>query len=101
MERQTSPKKKGALRQAFDAYLFLSGIGIFFCVVLGICMYAGSLADEAFALGHKGIFAGILGIPACHLFRLSARAPYALTMLQAVFTQRMKGYRNKKIFRKT
>ena len=64
MERQTSPKEKGALRQALDAYLFLSGIGIFFCAVLGICMYAGSLVDEAFSLGHKGIFAGILvGFP--------------------------------------
>ena len=64
MERQTSPKEKGALRQALDAYLFLSGIGIFFCAVLGVCMYAGSLVDEAFSLGHKGIFSGILvGFP--------------------------------------
>ena len=64
MGRETPPQEKGALRQALDAYLFLSGIGIFFCVVLGICMYAGSLADEAFALGHKGVFAGILiGFP--------------------------------------
>ena len=64
MGRETPPQEKGALRQALDAYLFLSGIGIFFCAVLGICMYAGSLADEAFALGHKGIFAGILvGFP--------------------------------------
>ncbi|WP_314619751.1 ATPase F0F1 [uncultured Selenomonas sp.] len=64
MERETKSKEKGALRQALDAYLFLSGLGIFFCVVLGISMYVGHLADEAFSLGHKGIFAGILvGFP--------------------------------------
>ena len=69
MERETPPKEKGALRQALDAYIFLSGIGIFFCVVLGISMYAGSLSDEAFALGHKGIFAGILvGFPLALFF---------------------------------
>lgn len=63
MERKT-PQEKGALRQALDAYIFLSGIGIFFCAVLGICMYAGSLADEVFGWGRKGIFTGILaGFP--------------------------------------
>lgn len=69
MERKTPPKEKGALRQALDAYIFLSGLGIFFCAVLGLCMYAGSLADEAFGLGHKGIFAGILvGFPLAIFF---------------------------------
>lgn len=59
------PKEKGALRQALDAYLFLSGIGIFFCAVLGIFIYLGRAADEYFVLGHKGTFVGILfGFPA-------------------------------------
>ncbi len=60
MAKKTPPQEKGALRQALAAYIFLSGIGIFFCTVLGICMYIGSLADEAFSLGHKGIFTGII-----------------------------------------
>lgn len=63
--RKTAPKEKGALRQALDAYLFLSGIGIFFCVVLGIFIYLGMLADGYFDSGHKGTFVGILlGFPA-------------------------------------
>ena len=63
-EDQKKKKEPGAVRQALNAYLFLSGIGIYFCVVLGICIYLGHLADEHFALGSKGKIIGILvGFP--------------------------------------
>ena len=52
------------LWQAVKAFSVLSGVGIYLAVVLAICIYLGSLADEYFALDGKGKLLGILlGFP--------------------------------------
>ena len=52
------------LRQAWKAFSFLSGIGIYLAAVVGICIGLGHLADEQLELGMKGKLAGILlGFP--------------------------------------
>lgn len=52
------------LFQAAKSVAVLSGIGIYFAVVLGICIYLGNLADEFWELGRMGKLAGILlGFP--------------------------------------
>ena len=57
-------KPKSALRQLIEAYAILSGMGFYFCAVLGITIYLGHLADEMFGLGHKGKLVGaLIGFP--------------------------------------
>lgn len=52
------------LRQAIKAFAVLSGVGIYFAVFVGICLFLGDLADDFFALGYKGKLTGILiGFP--------------------------------------
>ena len=61
---EKEPNKHEGLRQAWKAFSMLSGIGIYLAVVVGICLYLGNLADEAFELGIKGKLVGILlGFP--------------------------------------
>ena len=55
---------KNGIQQAVHAFSFLGGIGIYFCIVLGICMFVGNLADEHLGLNNKGKFFGIIiGFP--------------------------------------
>lgn len=52
------------LFHAAKAAAVLSGIGIYFAVVLGICIYAGHMADQYFNLDSTGKLIGILlGFP--------------------------------------
>lgn len=61
---QKDSNKHEGLRQAWKAFSMLSGIGIYLAVVVGICLYLGNLADDAFNLGIKGKLVGILlGFP--------------------------------------
>ncbi len=56
--------KSSGLQQAVHAFSFLGGIGIYFCIVLGICMFVGNLADEHLGLNNKGKLLGIIiGFP--------------------------------------
>ena len=53
------------LRQAIKAFAVLSGVGIYLVVFVGICVFLGYEADEAFGLGHTGRLIGIVfGFPA-------------------------------------
>ena len=53
------------LRQALKAFSMLGGVGIYFVVFVGICVFLGYEADTAFGLGHAGRLTGILvGFPA-------------------------------------
>jgi F0F1-type ATP synthase assembly protein I len=67
MQDKQEPKKERrheGIRQAMQAFSFLGGIGIYFVVVVGICIYLGSLADEYIGRGSYGKLAGILsGFP--------------------------------------
>ena len=52
------------LRQALKAFSILGGVGIYFVVFVGICVFLGYEADKAFGLGHAGRLVGILvGFP--------------------------------------
>lgn len=52
------------LRQALKAFSMLGGVGIYFVVFVGICVFLGYEADTAFGLGHAGRLTGILvGFP--------------------------------------
>lgn len=52
------------LFQAAKTLAVFSGIGIYFAIVLGICIYIGNWADQALDLGNMGKIAGILlGFP--------------------------------------
>ena len=52
------------LRQALKALSMLGGVGIYFVVFVGICVFLGYEADTAFGLGHAGRLTGILvGFP--------------------------------------
>ena len=42
---QQPDKKHEGLRQAIRAFSVLGGIGVYFVVVVGICVFLGSLAD--------------------------------------------------------
>jgi hypothetical protein len=54
----------GGLAQALKAFGVLGGIGIFFAVVIGICIFMGSLADDLLGLAYGGKLVGIiLGFP--------------------------------------
>lgn len=60
---EQNPWKDG-LWQAFKAMSILSGVGVYFVVVVAICVYLGHLADTHFGLGNAGKFIGILaGFP--------------------------------------
>ena len=48
------------LRQALKAFSMLGGVGIYFVVFVGICVFLGYEADKAFGLGHAGRLVGIL-----------------------------------------
>ena len=62
-EPEENPWKEG-LWQAFKAMSILSGVGVYFVVVVAICVYLGHLADTHFGLGNAGKFIGILaGFP--------------------------------------
>ncbi|MBR2214555.1 MAG: AtpZ/AtpI family protein [Selenomonadaceae bacterium] len=55
---------KQGLRQAVKAFSFLSGVGIYLAVVVGICIYVGNLADENLGISPVGKLTGIiLGFP--------------------------------------
>lgn len=57
-------KPKSSLRQALEAYAFLTGLGFYIAAVLGVCIFLGHLTDEVFALDPTGKLAGILlGFP--------------------------------------
>lgn len=52
------------LRQALKAFSMLGGVGIYFVVFVGICVFLGYEADTAFGLGYAGRLTGILvGFP--------------------------------------
>ncbi len=52
------------MNNIWKAAAVLSGLGIYIAVVIFVCLYIGSLADEFFGLGGKGRLAGIfLGFP--------------------------------------
>lgn len=52
------------LRQALKAFSMLGGVGIYFVVFVGICVFLGYETDTAFGLGHAGRLTGILvGFP--------------------------------------
>ena len=56
--------RDAGLRQALKAYSMLGGVGIYFVVFVGICVFLGYEADTAFGLGHAGRLTGILvGFP--------------------------------------
>ena len=48
------------LKQALKAFSMLGGVGIYFVVFVGICVFLGYEADTAFGLGHAGRLTGIL-----------------------------------------
>ena len=53
-------KDDSGLYQALKAFAFLGSIGVYFCVVVGIFVYLGSLADDYFMTGIRCKFAGII-----------------------------------------
>lgn len=51
-------------KQMIKAFALLSGIGFYFAIVMGICIYIGIQADDFFQLNGKGRLLGILfGFP--------------------------------------
>ena len=57
--------KHEGVRQAMKAFSMLGGVGVYFVVFVGICVFLGYEADEAFGLGHTGRLIGIVfGFPA-------------------------------------
>ena len=49
------------LKQAFKAAALLSGIGVHFAVIVGLCVYLGSLVDDNLLLGgNVGKITGII-----------------------------------------
>lgn len=64
VKKPSEPAKHEGLRQALQAFSFLGSIGIYFCIVVGICVFLGHLAYFYLGLGHYGKLAGILsGFP--------------------------------------
>ena len=52
------------LSKALKAFGVLGGVGIFFAVVIGICIFIGAMADEFLGLEYGGKLTGIiLGFP--------------------------------------
>ena len=63
MPNDNNDKREG-FKQLWRAFSLLSGIGIYLAVVILICLYIGSLADDYFNLDGKGKLMGIiLGFP--------------------------------------
>ena len=63
-ENNNNHDKYKPLAQAWRAFSLLSGIGIYLAVLVLICLYIGSLADEYIGLGGKGRLIGIIiGFP--------------------------------------
>lgn len=61
MENKTEDSGLGKSLKAFG---ILGGIGIFFAVVIGICLFIGNLADEWLGMEYAGKLTGIiLGFP--------------------------------------
>ncbi len=57
-------QESGGLSQALKAFGVLGGVGIFFAVVIGICIFIGAMADEFLGLEYGGKLTGIiLGFP--------------------------------------
>ena len=57
-------EEPSGLRQAVKAFALLSGVGIYFVVFVGICLWLGNLADEKLGLGYAGKLVGIIvGFP--------------------------------------
>ena len=57
--------KHEGVRQAMKAFSMLGGVGVYFVVFVGICVFLGYEADEAFGLGHTGrLFGSVCGCPA-------------------------------------
>ena len=52
-------KDQNSIRQAIRAFGILSGVGIYIAVVILICLYLGSLADDFFGLDGVGKLIGI------------------------------------------
>ena len=62
-DKNKSDKNEG-LKQIWQAFSLLSGIGIYIAVIILICLYLGGLADDYLELGGKGRLVGIfLGFP--------------------------------------
>ncbi|MCR5176168.1 MAG: AtpZ/AtpI family protein [Anaerovibrio sp.] len=56
--------ESGGLAQGLKILGVLGGTGIFFAVVIGICIFLGSMADEWLGLEYAGKLTGILlGFP--------------------------------------
>ncbi len=57
-------QEASGLAQALKAFGVLGGVGIFFAVVIGICIFVGAMADEFLGLEYGGKLTGIiLGFP--------------------------------------
>ena len=64
MEQKPSQTPSG-MTDALRAFGLLSGVGIYFLVFLGICIYCGKCADDFFGTGRVCTIIGIiLGFPA-------------------------------------
>ncbi|MBQ1876263.1 MAG: AtpZ/AtpI family protein [Selenomonas sp.] len=58
------PGRHEGLRQAVKAFAVLSGVGIYFVVFVGICLFIGYEVDVHFDLGHTGRLVGaVTGFP--------------------------------------
>ncbi|WP_407398108.1 ATPase F0F1 [Anaerovibrio sp.] len=57
-------KEAGGLAQALKAFGVLGGVGVFFAVVMGICIFLGAMADDFLGLEYGGKLTGIVvGFP--------------------------------------
>ena len=62
--KNVKESKREGLGQMWRAFSLLSGIGIYLIVVVLVCLYLGSIADEYLDLDGKGrLFGIILGFP--------------------------------------
>ena len=61
---KAGPERNKGIWQAVKAFSFLSGVGIYLTVVVGICVYLGILADNHLGISPYGKLTGILlGFP--------------------------------------
>jgi len=57
-------KEESPIKQAVKAFSVLGGVGIYFVVFVGICIFLGDLADERLGISPGGKFVGIvIGFP--------------------------------------
>jgi F0F1-type ATP synthase assembly protein I len=62
--RTSSDEHKRSDKGLWQTAAFVSGLGIYFAVVIGICIFIGRKIDESFGTGPYGTLAGIvLGFP--------------------------------------